>query len=91
MTFAQPSREDPLPKSERFILEKEIMDSDALKTMRAEIAAEVDQVIATAQREQPPVGAEEDWCAISRRELTDHIREHHLSRSDPRGANLSSP
>ena len=69
----QPFAEDPLPKAERFILEKEIMDSDALKTMRAEIAAEVDQVIATAQREQPPVGAEEDWCAISRRELTDHI------------------
>ena len=69
----QPFAEDAVLKAERFILEKEIMDSEGLKAMRAEIAAEVDQVIATAQREQPPVGAEEDWCAISRRELTDHI------------------
>ena len=30
-------------------------------------------VVATAQREDTPVGAKEDWCALSNRELTDPI------------------
>jgi hypothetical protein len=39
--------------------------------MRAEIATEVDEAVATAQQEDAPVGSEEDWCAISTRELAD--------------------
>ena len=68
-SFAQ----DSLLRAEQFIIEKEIMGRDAVKAMRAELAAEVDQVVATAQREDTPVGAQEDWSAISTRELTDRI------------------
>jgi hypothetical protein len=31
----------------------------------------VDEVVAKAQQEEAPVGSEEDWCAISTRELVD--------------------
>jgi hypothetical protein len=39
--------------------------------MRAEIAAEVDEAVSTAQQEDVPVGSEEDWCAMSTRALVD--------------------
>ena len=38
-----------------------------LQQMRAEIAAEVDEAVATAQQEDAPVGSEEDWCAFHAR------------------------
>ena len=69
----EPFAQDSLLKAEQFILEKGIMDAGGLKAMRAELAAEVDQVVAAAQREDTPVGSKEDWCAISTRELTDCI------------------
>ena len=31
--------------------------------------AEVEEAVATAQQEAAPIGSEEDWCAISTREL----------------------
>ena len=36
-------------------------------------AAEVDQVVATAQQEDAPDGNKEDWCALATRNLTDQI------------------
>jgi pyruvate dehydrogenase E1 component alpha subunit/2-oxoisovalerate dehydrogenase E1 component alpha subunit len=67
--FAQ----DALQRTEQFVLEQELMDRDGLQQMRAELAAEVDEAVSTAQQEDAPVGSEEDWCAVSTRELADQI------------------
>ena len=47
------------------------MDRDGLKQMRSELAADVDEAVSIAQQEDAPVGSEEDWCAVSTRELAD--------------------
>jgi pyruvate dehydrogenase E1 component alpha subunit/2-oxoisovalerate dehydrogenase E1 component alpha subunit len=65
--FAQ----DSLQRAEQLILEQELLDPEALRQMRAELAAAVDDAVATAQQEDAPVGSEEDWCAIATRELSD--------------------
>jgi pyruvate dehydrogenase E1 component alpha subunit/2-oxoisovalerate dehydrogenase E1 component alpha subunit len=69
----EPFAQDALQRSEQFVLEHELLDREGLQQMRAEIAAQVDEAIATAQQEDAPVGSEEDWCAVSTRELKDQI------------------
>ncbi|MGZ5019909.1 MAG: thiamine pyrophosphate-dependent enzyme, partial [Chthoniobacterales bacterium] len=69
----EPFAQDALQRAEKLIIEQELLDRDALKQMRAEIAAEVDEAVATAQQEDAPHGSEEDWCAISTRELADQF------------------
>jgi acetoin:2,6-dichlorophenolindophenol oxidoreductase subunit alpha len=69
----EPFARDALLRAEQLILDEGILDREGLQTMRTEIAAEVDQAVATAQQEDTPVGADEDWCAISTRQLTDQI------------------
>ena len=69
----EPFAQDALQRTEQFILEHELLDREGLQQMRAELAAEVDEAVATAQQEDTPVGSEEDWCAISTRELVDQI------------------
>ncbi len=68
-TWAQ----DCVKRTEEFVLAKKFLDEETLKQWRAEIAAEVEQAVETAQREAAPVADEEDWCAISQRELVDQI------------------
>src|SRR3977135_2353941 len=68
-SFAQ----DALQRTEQFILEQELMDREGLQQMRTELAAEADEAVATAQQEDAPVGSEEDWYAVSTRELADQI------------------
>jgi TPP-dependent pyruvate/acetoin dehydrogenase alpha subunit len=53
------------------ILEQELLDREGLQQLRAELASKVDEAVATAQQEDAPVGSEEDWCAVSRREFVD--------------------
>src|SRR4051794_35589305 len=67
----EPFAQDVLQRTEQFVLEHELMDRDGLQQMRAEIAAEVDEAVATAQQEDAPVGSEEDWCAVATRALAD--------------------
>jgi acetoin:2,6-dichlorophenolindophenol oxidoreductase subunit alpha len=67
----EPFAQDALMKAEKSILEQELMDRDGLDQMRAEIAAEVDDAVATAQQEDAPQGSTEDWCALSVRDLAD--------------------
>jgi len=67
--FAQ----DSVQRAEQLIVEQDLAAHETVQQWRAEIAAEVDQAIATAQQEDAPVGSEEDWCAISTRELVDII------------------
>jgi acetoin:2,6-dichlorophenolindophenol oxidoreductase subunit alpha len=68
----QPFAQDPVARTEKFILENGLLDADALKQMRAEIAREVDEAVATAQQEDPPQPREEDWRSMSTQELLDH-------------------
>jgi pyruvate dehydrogenase E1 component alpha subunit/2-oxoisovalerate dehydrogenase E1 component alpha subunit len=67
--FAQ----DALQLAEKRIVDDGLLDREALKQMRAEIAAEVDEAIALAQQEDSPHASEEDWCAMSTRELADQF------------------
>lgn len=67
----EPFAQDALLRTEQFILEQGLLTSEALQRMRAEIAAQVDEAVATAQQEEAPVASEEDWSAVSTRELLD--------------------
>ena len=67
----EPFAQDSLLRAEQLILEQGLLDARRVAEMRAELAAEVDEAVATAQQEDAPVGSEEDWCAISTRDLTD--------------------
>jgi len=44
-----------------------------LEAALLEIVAEVEDAVNTAQMEAAPVGSEEDWCAMSSREMVDRI------------------
>jgi pyruvate dehydrogenase E1 component alpha subunit/2-oxoisovalerate dehydrogenase E1 component alpha subunit len=68
----EPFAQDVVQRTEKFIIENGLLDRDALQQMRAEIAAEVEEAVATAQQEDPPHPSDEDWCALSTRELIDH-------------------
>jgi pyruvate dehydrogenase E1 component alpha subunit/2-oxoisovalerate dehydrogenase E1 component alpha subunit len=67
----QPFAQDPIARTEKFILEQRLLDADAVKQMRAEIAKQVDEAVATAQQEDPPYPREEDWRPMSNQELID--------------------
>ena len=69
----EPFARDPVAWTEQLILENEWLDRAALQKMRAEIAAQVDEALATAQQEDTPRASEEDWCALSTRELADQF------------------
>jgi len=67
----QPFAQDPVARTEKFILENGLLDANALKQMRAEIAKQVDEAVATAQQEDPPHPREEDWRSMSTDQLID--------------------
>jgi TPP-dependent pyruvate/acetoin dehydrogenase alpha subunit len=67
----QPFAQDPVPRTEKFIFEKGLLDREALQQMRAEIAKQVDDAVATAQQEDAPQAREEDWRSMSTQELLD--------------------
>jgi pyruvate dehydrogenase E1 component alpha subunit/2-oxoisovalerate dehydrogenase E1 component alpha subunit len=66
-TFAQ----DSLKRAEQTILELGLADAETMRQWREEAAAQVDEAVSAAQREAAPVASEEDWCALSTRELLD--------------------
>ncbi len=65
--------QDSVQRAEQLITERGLLDPQTLKQWRAEVVAEVEKAVETAQREAAPVGNEEDWCALSTRELVDTI------------------
>ncbi|CAN5381724.1 thiamine pyrophosphate-dependent dehydrogenase E1 component subunit alpha [soil metagenome] len=71
----EPWAQDCVLATEKLVMENGWLDAETLKQWRAEITAEVDKAVETAQREAGPVGSEEDWCAISTRELVDQSAE----------------
>jgi TPP-dependent pyruvate/acetoin dehydrogenase alpha subunit len=67
----QPFAQDSVARTEKFILERGLLDRDALQKMRADIAKQVDEAVATAQQEDAPQAREEDWRAVSTSKLID--------------------
>jgi TPP-dependent pyruvate/acetoin dehydrogenase alpha subunit len=67
----QPFAQDCLKLAEKQIVDLELLEPTMLQSWREDAATQVDEAIATAQKEPAPDGAEEDWCAISTRELAD--------------------
>jgi TPP-dependent pyruvate/acetoin dehydrogenase alpha subunit len=67
----KPFAQDPVPRTENFILEHGLLQREALLQMRADVARAIDEAVATAQQEDAPMASEEDWCALSTRELAD--------------------
>jgi len=67
----QPFAEDPVARTEKTILEHRLLDQDALKQMRAEVAKQVDEAVATAQQEDTPSASDEDWSPLSTHQLID--------------------
>src|SRR3954447_13712388 len=66
-----PFAADCLVKAEKLILEQGLATETQLKEWRDELAATVDEAVSTAQQEPQPTGQDEDWCAVSTRELVD--------------------
>jgi pyruvate dehydrogenase E1 component alpha subunit/2-oxoisovalerate dehydrogenase E1 component alpha subunit len=69
----EPFAQDVLVRTEKFLVDQELLDRDTLQQMRAEIAAEVDEAVSTAQQEEAPHASEEDWCGLSTRSLMDQL------------------
>src|SRR6266404_2190047 len=67
----QPFAQDCLKLAEKKIVDLEMADAATLQSWREDAAKQVDEAIATAQKEAAPDGEKEDWCAISTRELAD--------------------
>ena len=67
----QPFAQDCLKRTEKLIVDLSLAGAETLQAWRDEAAAEVEKAITTAQKEAAPVANEEDWCAISTRELVD--------------------
>src|SRR5260370_42195160 len=67
----QPFAQDCLKLAEKTIVDLEMADAATLKSWREDVARQVDEAIATAQKEAAPDAEKEDWCAISTRELVD--------------------
>jgi TPP-dependent pyruvate/acetoin dehydrogenase alpha subunit len=69
----EPFARDCLKVAEQTIADLNLLDAETLAEWRKDAAAQVDEAIATAQKEAPPEGDKEDWCAISTRELIDSL------------------
>ena len=69
--YGEPFACDCVQRTEEFIKERELIDLATLRSWREDAVRQVDEAFATAQKEPVPKGEEEDWCAISTRELVD--------------------
>jgi pyruvate dehydrogenase E1 component alpha subunit/2-oxoisovalerate dehydrogenase E1 component alpha subunit len=69
----QPFARDCLKVAEQTIIDLNLVSPETLREWRENAATQVDQAIATAQKEAVPEADEEDWCAISTRRVTDQI------------------
>jgi len=69
----EPFARDCLKVTEQKIVDLELADAETLREWREDAARQVDEAISTAQKEAVPEGNEEDWCAISTRDLVDPV------------------
>jgi acetoin:2,6-dichlorophenolindophenol oxidoreductase subunit alpha len=72
----QPFARDCLKVAEQTIIDSNLLDPNTLAEWRKEAVAQVDEAVATAQKEAVPESDKEDWCALSNRELVDHAEEN---------------
>lgn len=63
--------QDCLKLAENFLLEQAWADSADVAVWRNEAIQQVDEAVATAQREPAPDPNDEDWCALATRRLSD--------------------
>ena len=70
--YGEPFAFDCVQRVQEFIKERELVDSITLQAWREDAVRQVDEAFAMAQKEPVPKGEEEDWCALSQRELVDH-------------------
>jgi TPP-dependent pyruvate/acetoin dehydrogenase alpha subunit len=61
----QPFAQDSVARTEKFILDNGLLGREELQKLRAEIAKQVDEAVATAQQEEAPHAREEEWRAVS--------------------------
>jgi len=71
----QPFARDCLKLAEKTIIESNLLDPDTLTEWRKDAVAQVDEAVATAQKEPVPEADKEDWCALSTRHLFDYGEE----------------
>jgi TPP-dependent pyruvate/acetoin dehydrogenase alpha subunit len=71
----QPFARDCLKVAEQTITDLNLVAPDTLAEWRKDAVAQVDEAIATAQKEPAPEGDKEDWCALFTRDLVDHVDE----------------
>jgi TPP-dependent pyruvate/acetoin dehydrogenase alpha subunit len=64
---------DCLKVAEQTIVDLNLVSPETLREWRENATAQVDQAIATAQKEAAPEADEEDWCAVSTRRFADQI------------------
>src|SRR6202045_639445 len=69
----EPFSRDCLKCAEKMIVDLNLADTETLREWRADAAAQVDRAISTAQKEAAPEADEEDWRAISMRDLVDQV------------------
>src|SRR5213596_912703 len=69
----QPFARDCLKAAEQTIADLNLLDAETFREWRKDAATQVDQAISAAQREAAPEADEEDWCAISTRDLVDSL------------------
>lgn len=63
--------QDCLKLAENFLLEQTWADSGDLELWRNEAVLQVEEAVATAQREPAPDPNQEDWCALATRHLSE--------------------
>jgi TPP-dependent pyruvate/acetoin dehydrogenase alpha subunit len=68
---SEPFARDCLKVAEQEIIRHGLADEKALRGWREDAVRQVDEAVATAQRDPVPDGAAEDWCALSNRDLVD--------------------
>src|SRR5881628_3829145 len=69
----EPFARDCLKVAEQTIAHLKLADAETLAEWRKEAAAQVDEVVAAAQKEPPPEADKEDWCAYSMRDLVNSV------------------
>src|SRR5947207_6577795 len=70
----EPFAQDCLKLAEKTIVDLKLVKPETLQSWREDAAAQVDEAIATAQKEPAPEADKEDWSAISTRELLDQFQ-----------------
>src|SRR6266481_6105260 len=70
---SEPFARDCLKVAEQTIVDVNLLDAATLREWRKDAAAQVDEAISIAQKEAAPKADEEDWCAISTRDLVDPL------------------